>query len=449
MLDADASITGKAPQASDWSSLPPQDRATALAACKARLRGVGRSLHAVVAEFDPEPIICSGPLRGMPYVAKDIFATGITAPSWGCATPRRPVLPRAPALTRLDEAGAALIATAEMTELAYEPSGHNPVRGSVLNPWNADFVTGGSSSGSAALVASGCCYLALGSDSGGSVRIPAHCCGITALKPSWGVLPTQRAMPLAPSLDTIGIMARSAADLALVWPVISQQVMFAEPRCRRVTVLDDALAASDPEIARACRTAIDALADIGLTISKASGFPEIADAQSLIVLQAEAARTHRARLDDQRIDATLRKRLRKGLAISDNDLVKSLVLREAARADFLACLPEETDAALLPVMPITTSSVRDVDPLSSAFNPRTLYAMSRFTRFVNYLGLPAIALPVGHDSRGMPIAVQFVGRFGCDAVLLDLATRLQSRTEWHKAMPPAAHDLSGELEITR
>src|SRR5581483_4385144 len=123
-------------------------------------------------------------------------------------------------------AGASLIATATMTELAYEPSGM--ARRHALNPWRFDAIPGGSSTGSAILVAAGCCFAALGSDTGGSVRIPAHCCGITALKPTYGKIPLDGAMALAPSLDTVGIFARSAADLALLWPIISDDPVAAE-----------------------------------------------------------------------------------------------------------------------------------------------------------------------------------------------------------------------------
>ena len=125
--------------------------------------------------------------------------------------------------SRLDAAGACRVAAAEMTELAYEPSGYNAARSRPLNPWDRDIVAGGSSSGAAVLVASGCCAVALGSDSGGSVRIPAHCCGVTALKPSWGNIPIEGAMPLAPSLDTVGIIARSARDIGKVWPVVADR----------------------------------------------------------------------------------------------------------------------------------------------------------------------------------------------------------------------------------
>ena len=120
---------------------------------------------------------------------------------------------RATVLARLGAAGADRVGFTNMTALAYEPSGFNAARGRVRNPWNPDFVAGGSSSGSAAAVASGSVVAALGSDTGGSLRIPAHACGVSAWKPTWGLVSIAGAMALAPTLDAIGLLARSVAVL--------------------------------------------------------------------------------------------------------------------------------------------------------------------------------------------------------------------------------------------
>jgi aspartyl-tRNA(Asn)/glutamyl-tRNA(Gln) amidotransferase subunit A len=349
--------------------------------------------------------------------------------------PQAPSLPRASAIDCLDRAGASLIGSATMTELAYEPSGIG--RRGALNPWQFDRVPGGSSTGSAILVASGCCFAALGSDTGGSVRIPAHCCGITALKPGYGRLSLDGAMALAPSLDTIGIFARSASDLALIWPELSGEAPGLPQPFRDAALMLDAFADCDAEIAAIAHSAIDVLADRGLTMVERPGFPEEADRHALTVLQAEAAREHRQRIDDPDIDATLRKRLGKGLLISDGELASALAARGALRDQFILSCLGETSVALLPVMPIRTPRVNEVDPASSDFNPRVLYALSRFTRFVNYLGLPALAVPAGFDSCGMPVGLQLIGRPGSEVLLLQIAVRLQERTDWHGRVPAA------------
>ncbi|MGB6446863.1 MAG: amidase [Xanthobacteraceae bacterium] len=420
---------------SDWSSLSERDRSAAAQECRSRLARIGQSLHAV-AGFCPPVAQHNGVLTAMPYVAKDMIATGEGDPSWGCARPPATNASPSAVISRLARAGAVLIGRAEMTELAYEPSGLNAARGAVLNPWNFDHVPGGSSSGPAALVAAGCCYAALGSDTGGSVRIPAHCCGVTAFKPSWGKIATEGTMSLAPSLDTIGLLARSAADLALLWRGLFGETAPAE-NALSVSVLTDAMAESDVEIARICRTAIDELRPHGIGVDERSGFPTEADRNCLLVMQAEAAREHSTRLDDARIDAVLRKRLSKGRTISDDDLTLALRAREKLRDQFLADQFGDAAAVVLPVMPIKTPRIAEVDPASPSFKARTLYALSRFTRFANYLGLPALAVPAGFDSRGMPVGLQLVGRPGDDTLLLAIGMALQAETDWHGRVPSA------------
>jgi Asp-tRNA(Asn)/Glu-tRNA(Gln) amidotransferase A subunit family amidase len=426
----------------DWYALSERERPAALDACRRRLTGLGQRLNAVEQVYLPEAPR-QGPLAALPYVAKDMFATGRGEASWGCVTPQAAALPRASVIGRLDQAGACLIGTAVMTELACEPSGFT--RRGALNPWNFDCVPGGSSTGSAILVASGCCFVALGSDTGGSVRMPAHCCGVTALKVGYGRIPLDGAMRLAPSLDSFGIFARSAADLALVWPVVSGDRLAKAEEPRKAVVLQDAFDASDMEIAGVCRGAVAVLAASGITIEARSGFPEQADKHALTVLQAEPAREHRGRIDDPATDATLRKRLGKGLSISDRELGEALAARDALRDRFLSEALGDAGVAVLPVMPIRTPHVDEVDPASSRFSPRALYALSRFTRFVNYLGLPALALPAGFDGSGMPVGLQLVARPGSEAWLLDIGISFQARSDWHGRVPSAiASEIVGE-----
>jgi aspartyl-tRNA(Asn)/glutamyl-tRNA(Gln) amidotransferase subunit A len=426
-----SAATGRFP---DWSSLSGLGRIAALEQCRRRLAHLGRKLHAVEHIYHAEPPY-QGPLSGLPYVAKDVFATGRSQPSWGCSTPQARALPRASVIDRLDQAGASLIGAATMTELAYEASGIG--RRGALNPWRFDAIPGGSSTGSAILVASGCCFAALGSDTAGSVRIPAHCCGITALKPGYGKIPLDGAMSLAPSLDTFGIFARSAADLALLWPSICGEAPDASEELPRVVVLQDVFDSSDAGIATVARGAVNVLAESGMMIEERSGFPEEADRQTLTVLQAEVAHQHRARIEDPKIDATLRRRIGKGLSITDEELAIAMAARDRLRDQFILSCLGEAGVAVLPVMPIKTPHVKEVDPASPQFNPRVLYALSRFTRFVNYFGLPALAVPAGFDVSGMPVGLQLIGHPGSEATLLQIAVRLQERTDWHGRVPLA------------
>ena len=226
-----------------------------------------------------EPASTPGKLKGLPYAAKDIFAAPDRQPCGGLGAPLPPMDSRyADVLRRLDQAGAARIGYTALTEIAYEPSGYNSVHGRVRNPWNLDFVSGGSSSGSAAAVASMTVTIALGSDTGGSLRIPAHCCGITGWKPTWGAVSTRGAMPLAPTLDTIGLLARGAAEMIPAAAVLAD--LGSETPVRSGVVIRDALAAAHPSIAKACQDGIDAIASCGIALNSATASSQSALATS-------------------------------------------------------------------------------------------------------------------------------------------------------------------------
>ncbi len=198
------------------------------------------SYHALV-DVIIRPGCGNGPLAGLTFAAKDCLDLQGRAP--GCGLKERGAGPDpvadAPVIAALAAAGAALIGMAQMTPLAFEPSGDNPALGRPLNPRNPAFVCGGSSSGSAVAVAAGLADFAIGTDTAGSVRIPAHCCGVTGWKPTPGLVPTSGVMSLADSLDCVGFLARDASTLDRI-----AGVMQAQPQApfRSLVVAEDALA---------------------------------------------------------------------------------------------------------------------------------------------------------------------------------------------------------------
>src|SRR5262249_29409450 len=230
-IDAMQTLTRRIP---DWGTLRADTRRAWTATAAERARRLEPRLNAFVTiEDDALPPASDGPLTACSYAATDIFASPARRPAGGLADGVDLKLAgEAEVLRRLDRAGACRVGFTALTELAYEPSGHNSVRGRTRNPWNLDYAAGGSSSGSAVAVASGTVVVALGSDTGGSLRIPAHCCGVTAWKPSYGLVSGEGAMPLAPFLDVIGLMARSAADLAPAFEVLIGE----HPACSRPAI---------------------------------------------------------------------------------------------------------------------------------------------------------------------------------------------------------------------
>ncbi len=428
----------------NWSSLTLQQKRAAASRAIASAARLEVRLHAFVKlALAEHGVSDTGSLAFLPYAAKDLFFAPEHQPRCGLSVAIEPDGPAyAGALRDLDQAGAMRIGFTAMTELAYEPSGFNAVADYPRNPWNCDFIPGGSSSGSAVAVAAGMSTVALGSDTGGSIRIPAHCCGVTGFKPSWGAIDVTGTVPLAPFLDCVGLLARCAADLAPAAEVLLPNAL-PPADIKKIVVFGDAVEAAESAIRQCCQDGIDLIRSLSITISRVDALSAIAavDEHALLVMQGEAARTHASRLDHPALDPVLRKRLAKGLSLDEQTLASSRKMRAQLPKDFEDKILGSADAAVLPVMPICTPYYVDVDPASPSFSGRRLYDLSRYCRFVNMLGLPAIAIPVGFDERGLPVALQSIGRRGRDRDLIAFAAGIQNKSDWHGRVPDAIDDL--------
>ncbi len=195
-----------------------------------RLRAAHELTHCIIALEEDEALAgakavdaaiakgtAKGALAGVPLAHKDMFDRKGKIASWGARIRAdQPAAEDATVIARFKQEGALNIAALHLAEFAYGPTGHNYVLGHARNPWDPTRITGGSSAGTATAVAYGAIPAGLGSDTGGSLRLPAACCGITSIKPTWGRVSRAGAMPLAPALDTVGLIARHVEDLALI-----------------------------------------------------------------------------------------------------------------------------------------------------------------------------------------------------------------------------------------
>lgn len=392
-----------------WTSLDPAGRQQLRHTRRGYAEAVSHHFNAFVGIEPPAAGAADdaqGPLGALPYAAKDMFRIGGRVPTCGLTDGGAcTIVGESDLLKRLDAAEADRVGFTNMTELAYEPSGYNASRGRVINPWNTDYIAGGSSSGLAVAVPTGAVDVAVGSDTAGSLRIPAHACGVTALKPCNGLVPTLGAMPLSSSLDTIGLLARGAADLVLV-----ANAILSLPKPLPIAngvILSDALSQSAPDVKTACSNAIDIIRECGVAIASRYGLPALdaIDKHVLVILQAKTAHQYHAVLNNARLSASLRKRFTKGAKIFDAALAGSLLVRSQEGRDFNERTFGKADIVLHSVLPIRTPEAVLCDPLSDRFTPSVLYELSRFTRFANVLGLPVVAMPAGFDDRGMAVAL--------------------------------------------
>ena len=399
-----------------------------------------------------------GPLHGVPVAVKDMFddpgretssGSPIRRGFRGAAT--------ATALARLEAAGAVVLGALHMSEFALGPTGHNAFYGPCRNPWNPAHIAGGSSSGAGAAVAARLAFGALGSDSGGSIRLPAAANGILGLKPTYGRVPRSGAMPLSWSIDHIGPLARSAADLARLLGVVAGHDP-RDPSASRRPVPDyaaglgsgvagltlgvprgvfrDGVAA---EVERALEAALATLEAAGarrvaVTVPGAEHLAEL----GRVILYSEAAALHghwlRTRPEDY--SPQVRARLATGLAIPAAAYAEALQLRAPLLRRFCDAVFAACDVLVTPALAIEVPTLAATDVGSGASMWSTIAQLVRCLAPFNYLGVPALSVPVGFTANGLPVALQLVGRPFAEATLLGVAAAYQRLTGWHERLPP-------------
>ncbi|WP_173934532.1 amidase [Chelativorans sp. Marseille-P2723] len=398
------------------------------------------------------------PLHGIPLAHKDMFANRGKLATCGSKirSEHRPE-GRATAVARLEEAGAITIGGLNMAEFAQGPTGHNPHFGDCRNPWNAGYISGGSSSGSGAAVAARMVFGSLGSDTGGSVRIPAACCGVTGLKPTWSRVSRHGAMPLSFSMDCIGPLARTAEDCAILLQAIAgadaadatssarsvpdyRAALNGNLRGLRIGIPRNGFAAEvDDAVQAAFEDALEVLEGRGASVCMID-LPamDTLTACSAVVSRVELAACHaqwmRERADDYA--SSVSGRMYPNYAIPGALYVEALRRRASVLSEFAGPVFAKVDLLATPTIAkmIPTRAETDIESGAEGVVRRFL-SPSQNTRQFSYLGLPAISIPCGFDPRGLPIGLQLAGRPFAEARLLRTADAFQRDTEWHRHAP--------------
>lgn len=389
------------------------------------------------------------PLEGIPFGVKDIIdVAGAMVTSGSHFTGDRVARADAAVVAALRAAGAIPFAMTATTEFA-TGSPHNPRFGTVRNPHNRERWTGGSSTGSGAALAARLMPLALGTDTGGSIRVPSCWCGTTGLKPSRELVSRQGVAPLSWTLDHVGPMARSAADIARVLPFMldargsgfsAEFHRALEHRsieglrvgipgnwfteCVDAGVLANWEGAVRKFEALGCR--IVTLPPLDFERFHSAGW---------VILQSELASLHAERLDRAELfDPGLLHRLRNGLGYSARDYGEALRHRAEALNHILAAM-QDIDLLVTPGLGGEAGHLKtltvDVDGEGHAFQS----IISRNTMIFDVTGLPALMLPSGRGQHGLPTGIQIVGRPGEDLLCLTLGCAFQAVTDYHKMMP--------------
>ena len=390
-----------------------------------------------------------GPLHGVPIAVKDLCDTEGVPTAAGMAI-RRDNVPAqdATVVRRLKDAGAVVLGKLQMTESAYGV--HHPSIAPPVNPWNADYWTGVSSSGSGVATAAGLCFASLGSDTGGSIRFPSTMNGVTGLKPTWGRVSRAGVFPLAESLDHVGPMCRSAGDCAHVLQAIAGADPD-DPTAVPVPVPDYAAALAagiagkrlgvprnllglDADSRRTVDAAAETLKRLGARPVEVT-LPDLDTAASgwLAMCGVEAALAHQETFPARRGEygAELAGLLDLGRGLSGLELARLGLVRARVKGELDALL-DSVDLLLLPVMGVAAPSLAAMRTRT----PEGIAARLRYTAPLDMTGHPSLTLPGGMTADGVPVGFQLVGRVFDEASLLAAGDAFQRATDWHLARPP-------------
>lgn len=392
----------------------------------------------------------AGLLHGMTLAIKDnIDTAGIETTRGSQFFKGRVPNSDATVVSRLKRAGAVIVGKATLHEVAFGVRSHNAVIGQCRNPYDTDFIPGGSSGGSGVAVATGMADAALGTDTGGSVRIPAAICGITGLRPTIGRVSNAGCLPVSELHDTIGPMARSAMDVARLFavmagyddtdptsrdmplenflPTMGQGISGVRIGIPRAHYYDDLA----PETAAAIEAALKELEKLGATLVDVDlADAESALAEAAVIIYSDAAQLHAERLEQpDKWGAQTIERMRLAFDYTSRDYARAMRAREHWMRTLKRTFAE-VEMLAMPTLPQLTPPIED---------DRSLYEATRRVAANTYAGafgaLPGLSIPCGMSAGGLPIGLLLEGPWWHEPLLLRAGHAYQQVTEWHKRRP--------------
>lgn len=395
-----------------------------------------------------------GLLHGIPYGAKDLLATAGVPTTWGAEPLRKQVFDYdATVIRKLRAAGAILLAKLAMVELAGSFGYNNAdasFTGPCKTPWNLDYWSGGSSSGSGACVAAGLCAFAIGSETSGSIITPAAYCGVSGLRPTYGRVSRHGAMALSWTLDKLGPMCRSADCCGIVLSTIAGRDgkdlstvarPFTWPQERRdgkakfrVGVIRGSTTGIQPAVRDNFRAAVKVL-DRFCDITEDVPFPDLAFGPVVnVVINAEGANSFRELIESGRINEIRTAQMKTGSVAASMTLAVDYLQAMRVRSRMKKTLEElyaKYDALIAPSR--STVSYPIARDFSESYN--NFRGGPPIIPAGNVVGQPAISVPNGFGPNNLPTGIQFTGKVWSEAGLLSIAAAYQQATDWHQRRP--------------
>ena len=428
--------------------------------CLARIERLNPKLHAFItvtaesalaqarqAEAEIRRGDWRGPLHGIPLALKDLIDTaGVKTTAASLLFKDRVPAEDAEIVRRLKAAGAVLLGKQNLHEFAYGGSSMISAFGEVRNAWNREHIAGGSSGGSATAVAAGLGYGAIGTDTAGSVREPAALCGVVGLKPTYGRVSARGVIPLSTSLDHVGPIARTVADVAVIFaaiagydpgdkasvdvPVEDYVAAFGKSlQPLRVGVPKEFFFEDlDAEVASATNHALSGLAAMGAEIRDIE-LPVPTD-RTLQIAEAYAVHAEFVARDPELYQPETLRRIRTGQNVSPETVLECRRDLERARRDIVSIFAD-VDVLVTPTTPIVAPTIAELKQNPDLLRPQELLLL-RNTRPINVWGLPAISVPCGFTEGGLPIGLQIIGPHWGEAGVLQVAHAYEQATTWHK-----------------